>query len=266
MPEQVLDIEANTLQEARNIIRSKMPQGYYLLSEKILSDGQPKSVRGIGETIEIACANAQNRVPNEAEIIDTKELTVPHQSTITVEAFDEQSAENQARQQIAEDATVKMIQVVTHGKKGFWGIGRKPNTYEVSVFHPGKVEIAYRTKARLSAKISNEEKLWPSVGDKGYCQMCGKPDVSFQLVGNRAVFLCSKQCENRYGPLRVAALQHKNVNIIVNVSGRSIDPILEERRKAYESPAYCWFCGSVITMGIDKCPACKREPDPKLPE
>jgi hypothetical protein len=220
-------------------------------------------VLGIAATVEEAFVKAQSEIANNVEIIERKEIATPKQTIVVVEDFDEQSARVQAKNQVGSYAKIKMIKLVTPGKQGILGIGKKPNRYEAEVFEQAVVEIIYKTKARILGNISN--KLRPSPGDKGYCQMCGKSDTPFKILADRAFLLCSKNCEDIYGSLRVEALQHKNVSLTFNVSGMDISPLLESRERAYWSEAYCWFCGKTITMGAERCPSCGREPDVMLP-
>jgi flagellar biosynthesis GTPase FlhF len=77
MPEQIIEIEAETTEQAREQIKSQVPDGLKILTEKIISDGKPKAIRAVAETTEAAFAEAQNKIPAGATILDKKELSTP---------------------------------------------------------------------------------------------------------------------------------------------------------------------------------------------
>ncbi|MCI0411331.1 HEAT repeat domain-containing protein [bacterium] len=111
-------------------------------------------------------------------------------------------------------------------------------------------------------KESRNEK--PKTGETGYCQMCGKPGTGFQVWANRAFFLCSKLCEDRYGKTRAEAIQFQQVSIMMDGGTGVADAVRAARKRAFEADSYCWFCGKVKRMGDDFCQACKRQTDIEL--
>lgn len=56
---------------------------------------------------------------------------------------------------IADTARFVTIRLKTQGKRGFLGIGRKPNLYEVEVFQPVVAEVRFRHKARIRVEIGD---------------------------------------------------------------------------------------------------------------
>ena len=46
-----IEIEANSLDEARAMIKAQLPKGLYVLSEKVLSDGKQQTKETFAETI-----------------------------------------------------------------------------------------------------------------------------------------------------------------------------------------------------------------------
>jgi hypothetical protein len=157
MAEKTIEVEAESLEEAREQVKSQIPEGLSLLSEQVISDGKPKTVKAFADTTEVAFAEAQSAMPSEAKVIERKEITVPEQKVITVEAFDEQSAETQAKlkaqKQFGEAVIVKRLKLTVTGKKGFLGIGGTPNQYEAEILQQATVEITYETKAKISVKV-----------------------------------------------------------------------------------------------------------------
>jgi hypothetical protein len=153
MTQEVIEVAANSLEEAREQIRSRIPTGLQLLSETVISDGKPKTARAVAETTEAALAKAQDEIPHGAEVVEKKEVAAPESKVVTVEAFDEQSAREEVSSGIPRTATLNALKLVRSGSKGFLGIGKKPNQYEAEVFHHAVMEITYKEQARVSAKI-----------------------------------------------------------------------------------------------------------------
>lgn len=143
MSEKTIEIEADSLKEAREQVKSQIPEGLHLLSEKVISDGKSKTVKANAETTEAAFTKAQVKVPNNANVIKKEELNAPSHRVITIESFDEQSAKSQVKGQIGNTAIIKAIKLVVSGNKGFLGIGKKPNQYKARIFQQAIVKITY---------------------------------------------------------------------------------------------------------------------------
>lgn len=150
-----VEVEADSLEEARRQVKSQIPPGLSILSERIISDGKPKTAKGVSETTAEARARAQTRIPNGADVVAEKMLSTPERKVLTVEAFDEESARVQAENQSGSTALIKAVKLLASGSKGFLGIRRKPNLYEVEVSHQAIIEITYKMKARISAEIGD---------------------------------------------------------------------------------------------------------------
>lgn len=169
---QLIESEADSLEEARKQIKSQIPQGLSIRSEKILSNGEPETAIGIAVTMEEAFSIAQDQVPNDAKIMDKKELTHPERKVVMVEAYDEQNASVLARKKIDSDAIIQSTKLTAVGNKGFLGIGRKPNQYSIEVLHQAVAEITYKTKAKIVAEIGRPK----ATSDERYlltCTNCG---------------------------------------------------------------------------------------------
>ncbi len=160
MDKQTIEVEANSLDEARKQVKSQVPKGLKIISQKILSDGKTRSTRGVADTIEDASEKAQSELPPDVEIIDKTQKTTPVRKVITVEAFDEKSAREQVKQDISETARIEGVALKKAGKKGILGIGKKPNWYEVQVFEQAVVEIKYKKKAKIRVELGEPRKSW----------------------------------------------------------------------------------------------------------
>lgn len=148
-----VEVEADSSDEAIAELVSRVPEGLYLLSVTWFSDGQPKVVQAIAETILAAFEKAQSEVPVDAIVKDRKEVSLPEEKLVRVEAFDEASARAEALRQGGKTAVIRKLSLVTPGGEGFFGIGKRPSKYEAEVFQPAAVEIIYQQKARLSAQV-----------------------------------------------------------------------------------------------------------------
>jgi predicted RNA-binding protein Jag len=158
MAEKTIEVEADTLEEAREQLKSQVPKGFSVLTEQIISDGKHQIAKASGDTTEAALAKAKSNIPNNADILEQKELSAPEQKVITLEAFDENIARSRARaSQISKGEVIKSIKVVTPGSKGFLGIGKRPNQYKIEIIREAVVEITYKTKAKISTKIRKLE-------------------------------------------------------------------------------------------------------------
>jgi len=180
MTEKIIEIEAETLEEARAQVKSQIPEGLHLLSEQVLSDGTPKTVKAVADTTESAFAKAQSEIPTNATILEKKELSAPAQRVITVQAFDERSVASEARRQLGEATLVKSLKLTVAGKKGFLGIGKTPNQYEAKVFQQAVVEITYKARAKVSATVGKLDYIVGShLREKGYY----KKQIGTEKVG-----------------------------------------------------------------------------------
>jgi hypothetical protein len=158
--ENVIEIEAYSLPEARGLMDFQMPEGFHLISERVISDGRPKTAKGVADTTEAAFAKVQHEIPGNAIILEKKVLTTPKQKIITIKAFDEQSAESRARfqagSQLGDTGIVKHIKLIVIGSKGLLGLRKKPNQYEAELWRQALVEIKYKPKVKVSIRIGRE--------------------------------------------------------------------------------------------------------------
>ena len=198
---QTIEAEAESLEEARERIESQMPEGWQLLSEKIISDGEPKTVKVSADTTKAAFTKAQRKIPREADVLEKRELVSPERKVITVEAFDEQTANSNARSEakkaFGDAAVVKSLSFAVAGKKGFLGMGKKPDQYEVEVLvRQATVEVSYKLEARISAEVGDAHKprarISATVGSLAtkvhevVTAMCASPGRSFNKKAHAA--------------------------------------------------------------------------------
>ncbi len=155
---ETIEVEAESLEEAKKQIRSQIPAGQSLVSEKVLSDGSPKDVKVVGKTTEEAFAEARTQIPASAVVLDERIVAYPEVKTFRVEAFDEPSAKKKALGKSRSAATLKSLNLLSPGRKGFWGLGKKPGVYNVELSFPAIVEITYKAKAKIKAKAAFKDR------------------------------------------------------------------------------------------------------------
>jgi tetratricopeptide (TPR) repeat protein len=155
--EQVFEISAESLEEARALMKSQIPTGLHLLSEEIIADGNPKTIQATADTTKAAFAKARDQVPGNAEIQEEKELKSPIREVITLGAFDEQAAQSTAKTRArTQSAVLNDLRLVAAGRRGFLGIGKRPDQYEAEIVRQAVVEITYKIKAKISVTAVDE--------------------------------------------------------------------------------------------------------------
>jgi len=157
---QSIEVEADSLFDARKQVKSKVPEGFEIFSEKILSSGKSESIRAVADTVETAYNEALSRLPPEVEVEWKKVLTAPYRKNIVVEAFDEQTARMHVWKSLMKTARVENVNLIKQGKKGFFGRGKKPNHYEFQVFQPAIVDIIYKKKVRIRFMLHESPEFW----------------------------------------------------------------------------------------------------------
>ncbi len=227
MKQETFEVMADTLQEAREQAKSRVPPGFFILSETVYSDGTLVTVRGVGETIEDAFARAKAKVPAGSRVEHEEVIQPPETKTIRVMGDTEESAQTQAK-----DFIVKRTTLVIPGKKGFLRIGKTQNQYDIEAFKQAIAVVTYKTDARVSVTIVDE------LCDGCYvtCGVCGCSakvkifDPGKIVVGLRSIM----QSEN-------IALKCQDCGFIM-----------------------CSSCASpqTGTVSIPTCPSCKKEGGP----
>jgi len=157
MKQETFEIVAASLEEARSQAKAKIPQGYFVLSETVLSDGRAVTIRESAESTEAARIAARSKMPGGFRVEHEKETRRPEIKTIRVVADGEEVARSQAQSQLDKNSVIKKIMLAIPGKKGFLGIGRTQNQYDVEILKHAEVEIKCTSDAKLSVTICKTE-------------------------------------------------------------------------------------------------------------
>jgi flagellar biosynthesis GTPase FlhF len=147
---QVIEAEGKTVEEAKENIRSQLPEGLSILSVKVTQPSYGKSTwEGEGNTIDEAFAQAQSKLPINAVVIEKKVIQNPHTAAYPLYAANDIEAAQKAQRQYSNITNLKLV---AKAKKGLF---RKPepDQYEIEIFHTAKVEIVYTNNAKVTATI-----------------------------------------------------------------------------------------------------------------
>lgn len=148
--------EGESLAEAKKQVKRKILsiKGPFLkLDSKIISDGKPKTIRSVAQTVEEAFEKARKDVPTDGGVLDKKVYLSPEKKEFTIEALDEQDARKRAKERIDDTASLRSVELVSPGRKGVLGIGRKLSIYKVQAFQRAVVEVTYKKKAKIVTTV-----------------------------------------------------------------------------------------------------------------
>jgi len=163
MKQETFEIIAASLEEAKSQAKTKIPQGCFVLSETVLSDGSTVTIRESAESIEAALEAARSKVPGGFRVEHEKEVRRPERKIIRVAADGEEGARSQAQSQLDKNSVIKKVMLVIPGTKGFLGIRKAQNQYDIEILSHAEVEIKCASDAKLSVTICRTEE---SVKDK----------------------------------------------------------------------------------------------------
>ena len=113
MDKRILEIEADTIEEAREKAKSMVSQDYVLHSEEVIADGEIKEVIAIDETENYAFDKAVKKIPIYAKILEKAVLSESKQSIIEIKEFNESSARKKALEGAGSHAKIIKIYIET---------------------------------------------------------------------------------------------------------------------------------------------------------
>lgn len=157
MPSKIIEIEANTLEEARVIALAQIPNGFFVYSESVVSDATPKTVQTIRESLEEAEREAEWKVPRQANVLQHRNEVVAESRVVDVVAYTEKAIqEREAEWSIMGGWKIESVQLHKRGSS-FLGFPREKNTYRVTlVSERHRVEIIYQEKAKIRLTLDKE--------------------------------------------------------------------------------------------------------------
>lgn len=153
-----MEIEADTMEQAIQEMKRRIPAGCSCLSKTVLCDGTEQCIRTSESTTEEAFNEARRQVPANAAVLSETEKSPPVKQKTLIEAYNEEEAKVLVRKQFSGRFLESInISLISMGRKGLWGIGRRPNLYEAEcIIKNAQVEICYRPRASLLIEYDSD--------------------------------------------------------------------------------------------------------------
>ncbi|MDD5542343.1 MAG: hypothetical protein PHX83_04145 [Acidobacteriia bacterium] len=148
---QTLEVEADSIERAREQVIPQIPSGFSIVNEKVIQSSDVVTVRAYADDSSSAFVKAMAKVPEGAEVIERKEIVAAEQKVLGIDAF----TEAEARNGVKSDVVIQNVKLTSLGKKGFLGIGKRPNRYEVTVLRQAGVEIRYQRKLKMAFRLGD---------------------------------------------------------------------------------------------------------------
>lgn len=147
MNERIIEKEADSLEEVRQMLAEE--DDIIVLQEFILCGGKLETVESTANTVEEAIRKAANRIPAGAKVMEkTQEVKIAPKRIVLRVAGDNEESAGKGKAEVIESVSLHK-----KGRKGFLGLGKTLNVYEVVVSQQAVVEVRFREKARVWAKV-----------------------------------------------------------------------------------------------------------------
>jgi hypothetical protein len=245
---EVIEVEGTSVNEVRDKIKAQMAINHCILSETIIDDGESRNIRERDVTVDTAYSKALSKLEGVVEIISKDVLSEPSEKAITVQAFDEQTAQALAKKQITYSDSIKSLSLAKRGSRGFLGIGKTPHHYNVLIFSPAQVIITYRRPVRISVKTAENRR---NEMDNHKLTDYESKDQPFDLTCER----CKSHCRALGRPVADGTVM-------------VMTPRISQRAARFCEKCCIIICGSCAGVnshslgvgGIRECPRCGSEP------
>ena len=153
-----IEIEEDSIDQAEKLLNDKISNNFRIISKEILSDGKPKIISSISDDLETAIKDLKSKIPEKSIIIETHDPIEPSDHIEIIKEMDEELALLNAKSNLPLGATILKYKLIHKGKKGFLGIGRKPNTYEFKIQQKAVCKYTIKEKAKIIAKLGQVPK------------------------------------------------------------------------------------------------------------
>jgi hypothetical protein len=158
MSPRFIEMEANTLDEAKALAYAQIPDGFFVFSESIISDGMPKTIRAIRESLEEAVRESESKIPSQANVLQHVKEVLTERRTLDFYDYSEKGAREQAqRKNSLLSEKIESFQLHEQRSKDFLGLGREKNIYRATyAIQQHVVEIVYQEKAKIRLDLDKE--------------------------------------------------------------------------------------------------------------
>lgn len=161
-------LKADSISAVKGLIQKKLEEGYYVVSEEVLSDGSETSKVFTAPTVAEAFVSADTALGKDCKALSRREVSQPGQRDMVVKATSLKRARKLATQQCAEYERVDAVELDVEGKSLFLGVLRLPDTYIARLVGFAAVEVTYRPPAAVRAslrKLPSPSELAGALGD-----------------------------------------------------------------------------------------------------
>jgi len=132
---------------------------------KTKKEKKPKTIEYVGHTLQSALKKAETKLPTNADIIE-KKLIPSSLRVVTSEGVDEENARAKAKRAKRKTESIGSITLEKEGKKGFLGLGKKPNAYKVRLIEQAAVRIKYEIASKEEMASINRSLLKEALKDE----------------------------------------------------------------------------------------------------
>lgn len=162
MGEQTIEMEANTIEEARKRLYA---DNVIVIQETILRLERTDTIEVVADTVSDADVKIRNSLPVGSKIERREVKVEPKRAVLRIKAIDEEAATREAVTNSHQ--TIETVILHKKGRKGFLGIGRRLNIYEVVVNQKAVLSVRFHETAHIRAKIRyySAEELLQIVGE-----------------------------------------------------------------------------------------------------
>lgn len=222
-----IKVDGDSEEEARIQVKNQIPEDFYIFREET-SGGEYRYIIRTGENIEDTLADARSAVPSGVSDLNEEVLFAPCTKELTVKARDPESAEHIAKLELLEDESLKRVYEITgilpdiegaklksEGKKGFLGMGRQPNCYDVRVVQSAAVQIRYKEKVTLQATIGKLNEIVKEYNNQNL--VAGE---TLEKAGDKAIPLIVKRIQSE--PVNASDL----IEVLTRIADEQVIPVL----------------------------------------
>jgi hypothetical protein len=184
-----LNIEALSIDEAKQILKSRIPKDYYVTSEEVLSEGEHHVIQAKNENLTDATLQAESQIPPGFKFVIKDALSKPGERTTEIRANNEQEAVILANKDALPHGSVISVDLKETGSRGFLGFGHKPNLYLAIIRDLAVVEIraAEQSKFRFYIRqLPSEQDLlsWAEALSEETSERC-RAQIQSAVTGRR---------------------------------------------------------------------------------
>lgn len=142
-----IEIEAESLEEARKQVESQLSDDEAVLEERIVAGGMPETLEAVADTVSDAYKKAEQQMRSGARIEKKEVCTEPKLSSFELPGEDEQSARKLVS--LRHGQRVDSFTLKTPGQSGFLGFGKKRGVFQADIFQQAVVRVTFRSKVKV---------------------------------------------------------------------------------------------------------------------